>query len=184
MLEIKPDYVQAHNSLGNAMLGCGWFDEAITHFQEALKIKPDYGQAHSSLGVALSEREGALKTLAEQRESLRSNPNDRALLNDTAWCWLTNPNASIRNGSEAVDLAGRAVKLSGGQDPAILATLAAAYAEAGRFPEAVQTASKARNLATLQGKPDLLESLQTQIPLYEAKTPFRETRHSSAHRSP
>ena len=60
----------------------------------------------------------------------------------------TNPNASVRNGAEAAELAERAARLSGGQKPAILGTLAAAYAEAGRFPEAVQTARKALKLAT------------------------------------
>jgi Flp pilus assembly protein TadD len=148
-----------------------------------LKIRPDDGHARQSLAVALSEREGALTTLAQQRESLRSRPNDVALLNDSAWALATNPNASVRNGVEAVKIAQRAAKLSGGQDPAILATLAAAYAEAGQFSDAVQTARKAANLATLQGKPDLLESLQTQLPLYEVRTPFRDMRHSSAGRS-
>ena len=68
---------------------------------------------------------------------MRLRPNDAALLNNTAWVLATNPNASVRNGMEAVELAERALKLSGGNEPAILGTLAAAYAEAGRFPEAV-----------------------------------------------
>ena len=69
---------------------------------------------------------------------IRSRPSDTNLLNDTAWILATNPNASVRDGAEAVELAQRAVKLSGGQEPAILDTLAAAYAEAGRFADAVE----------------------------------------------
>ena len=65
------------------------------------------------------------------------------LLNETAWMLATNPNASLRNGAEAVGYAERAEKLSGnqkgGDKPTILGTLAAAYAEAGRFPDAVRT---------------------------------------------
>ncbi len=97
------------------------------------------------------------------------------MLNDTAWMLATNPNASIRNGAEAMDLARRAVQLSAGRDPAILGTLAAAYAEAGRFPEAVETARKAAELAARQDKPSMAESLKAQIALYEAQKPFRQT---------
>ena len=98
---------------------------------------------------------------------LNSRPDDVALLNDIAWTLATNPNASIRNGREAVELAERAVRLSGGQQPAILDTLAAAYAEAGRFPDAVQTAEKALELATRQNKAALADSLRTRIKLYQ-----------------
>ena len=123
-----------------ALPGRGRFDEAIAHFQKALEIKPDFAEAHNNLGIARSQWEGILKALAERRELLRSRPDDIALLNDTAWVLATNPNASIRNGAEAIELAQRAVQLSDGREPAVLGTLAAAYAEAGRFPEAVQTA--------------------------------------------
>ena len=76
----------------------------------------------------------------------RRSPAERS-----AWMLATNPNASVRNGAEAVELAQRAVELSGGREPAILDTLAAAYAEAGRFPEAVKTAQRAAALASARG---------------------------------
>ena len=141
-LELKPDYAEAHNNLGNVLVSRGQIDEAIAHFQKALQLDPELVTAHDNLGVARSQREEMLKALAERRESLRSRPDDIALLNDTAWVLATNPNASIRNATEAVELAQRAVQLSDGREPAVLGTLAAAYAEAGRFPEAVQTAPR------------------------------------------
>ncbi len=88
--------------------------------------------------------------------------------------------ASARNGPEAVDLAQRAVAVSGGKIPEILDTLAAACAEAGRFAEAVRTARRARDLATRQNRPALAESIQAKIRLYEAGTPFREAPPSPA----
>jgi Flp pilus assembly protein TadD len=118
--------------------------------------------------------------LAEKRELLRAQPDDLALLNDTAWMLATNPNASIRNGPEAVELAQRAARLSDAREPAILGTLAAAYAEAGRFPEALQTARKAVELASEQNKPSLAKSVEAKIPLYEAQTPIRAMLQSSA----
>ena len=96
------------------------------------------------------------------------------MLNDTAWLLATSPNVSVRNGVEAVELAQRAVRLSAGREPAVLGTLAAAYAEAGRSSEAVQTARKALGLAVQQNKPRLAESIRTKIRLYESGTPYRE----------
>ena len=62
-----------------------------------------------------------------------------------------------------------------GVEPAILGTLAAAYAEAGRFPEALQTARQALDLATQQNKQSLAKSIRAQIRLYESGTPYRES---------
>ncbi len=109
-----------------------------------------------------------------------ARPNDVALLNDTAWVLATNPNASIRNGAEAIELAEQAAQLSDRREPAILGTLAAAYAEAGRFAEAVQTAHQALNLATEQNNQSLAKSVKAKMALYEAGTPFREMWSPSA----
>jgi tetratricopeptide (TPR) repeat protein len=182
-LEINPDYAQAHNNLGNALVGCGRVNEAITHYRKALEIRRDYAQAHCNLAMTLSRQGKIPEALAEWREALRIRPSDVTLLNDTAWVLATCPDASVRNGAEAVELARQALRLSDGREPIILDTLAAAYAEAGRFPEAVQTARKALNLAAQLKQRELVESIRAKIPLYEAGTPFRETRHSAAHRS-
>ena len=179
-MEIKPDYAEAHNNLGSALAVRGQIDEAIAHYQKALEIKPDDADARQNCDVALARRKSILHGLAERRELIRSRPSDTALLNDTAWILATNPNASVRNGTEAVALAERAVKLSGGREPVILDTLAAAYAEAGRFSEAVETAHKALDLARQQNKQALAESIQAKIRLYEAGTPFHELQASPA----
>ena len=101
------------------------------------------------------------------------------MLNNTAWLLATDQNASVRNGAEAVELAGRAVRLSNGREPAILGTLAAAYAETGRFPEAVQTARKALELAVQQNNRPLTDVLPARIALYEAGKPFRQPTSAS-----
>ncbi len=173
-LELRPDYAEAHYNLGVALAGRGQIDEAITHFSKTLQIKPEFAGARNNLGVAQSQREEIRKALVGRRQLLRSRPDDVALLDDTARVLATNPNASIRNGAEAVELAQRAESLSDRREPAVLGTLAAAYAEAGRFSEAVQTARKALDLATEQNKPSLAESLKAKIRLYEAGTPSYE----------
>jgi protein O-mannosyl-transferase len=175
-LAIKPNYADAHNNLGLALAGRGEVEAAIAHFQKALEIKPDYAEARRNYDVALAQRKSILQGLAERRELIRSRPSDVNLLNDMAWIFATNPNASVRNGAEAVALAQRAGELSGGREPAILDTLAAAYAEAGRFAEAVQTAQKAIELATQQKKQALADSLRVRIKLYQAGSVY----HSGA----
>ena len=110
---------------------------------------------------------------------MRVQPNDAALLNNTAWVLATNPNASVRNGTEAVELAERALKLSGGNEPAILGTLAAAYAEAGRFAEALATAHKALELAKRRNNQALADILRARIALYEAGKPYYESPSAS-----
>ena len=162
-LEIKPDYAEARNNLANVLLGGGRFDEAIAHYRKALAVRPGYPAARRNLNVTLFQRKMVLDQLTERRKLLGLRPNDVALLNDTAWLLATNPNASVRNGAEAVELARRVARLAGGREPAVLGTLAAAYAEVGRFPEAVQTARKALELATQQNKQALARSIQAKL---------------------
>jgi two-component SAPR family response regulator len=76
-------------------------------------------------------------------------------------------------------LAQHAVDLPGGKQPDVLGTLAAAYAEAGRFSDAVQTAKEALELATQQNKTGTINSLNAKLPLYEAGKPYRELKKTT-----
>jgi Flp pilus assembly protein TadD len=96
-------------------------------------------------------------------------------LNNLAWIRATSEDARLRDGPEAVRLAQRACQLAGQRETNALRTLAAAYAEAGRFAEAVQTARQALELARQQNKLSLAESMRAGIRLYEARKPFRES---------
>ena len=173
-LDAKPDYAEAHNNLGGCLARVGRVDDAILHYQQALAARPGYANARDNLDVVRSQREGMAKALAERRELLRAHPDDVALLNETAWVLATNPNASIRNGVEAVELARRALQLSDGREPAVLGTLAAACAEAGRFSEAVDAAQQALSLATGQNNTTLADQLRARIKLYKNHSPYRE----------
>jgi len=84
----------------------------------------------------------------------------------------TAPQASLRNGRQAVQLAQQADQLAGGENPTILHTLAAAYAEAGRFSDAQRSAQKAMALARAAGRSDLVEQLNGELKLYAAGLPF------------
>ena len=182
-LEARPAFVEAHTSLGMALAGSGRFEEAIAHFRTALEVQPDYAGAREDLADTRSQWEGIRKWLAGRRELLRRRPDDVALLNETAWVLATNPNASIRNGAEAVELARRAVQLSDRRDPAILDTLAAACAEAGRFSEAVTTAEQALALTSSQNNNTLADAIRARIRLYQDNSPYRDIRQFAAPQS-
>ena len=171
-LEIKPDYAEARFNLGNVLLQKGRVDEAITHYQQALEIKPDYAEAHNNLGNALMQKGRVDEAIAHYQKALQLEPADPWVQNNLAWLLATCPEASLRDGDKAVELARQANGLTGGENPVILRTLAAAFAEAGRLSEAVETAQHALRLAGAQSNTTLAEKLQLDLKLYQAGSPF------------
>ena len=176
VLEVNPESAGVHFNLGRALARKGRLDEAIEHLQKAADADPGFAAAQYVLGDSFYLRGNIPEALAHWRKGLQLEPDDLPVLNQTAWVLATCPQASARNGAEAVGLAERALQLSGGREPAVLDTLAAAYAEVGRYPEAVETARRAQALATQQNKRPLAERLAARIALYEARVPFHETR--------
>ena len=107
------------------------------------------------------------------RGDIRVSPENAAALNLAARLLATCPDASIRNGVEAVELARRAVRAAGQQDADLLDTLAAAQAEAGSFSEAVETAERALAIASAQGKSALADAIRRRIQVYRARSSLR-----------
>lgn len=175
---IRPDFAEAQNNLGNCLLQNGRVDEAIAHLRKALEILPDYAQAHYNLGNALLQK-GQLDAAAAQFQKLLSAHPEavepRKALAGIAWRLATSPNPGLRNGAKAIELAQQTDELARGNDPMMSAILAAAYAEARRFDEAVATARHGIELASRQKKPTLVAAIQAQLKCYEAGTPFRDT---------
>ena len=177
-LEINPGYAEARNNLGNALLQKGRVDEAILQFQKAVSTRPEYAKAHNNLGHALLQKGRVDEAITHFQKALeiRSDyPDAGHNLARVAWLLATSPEASVRNGAKAIELAEAVERLSNGKDSLIVMVLAAAYAEAGRFPEAVATAERAQQLAAQQGNASLADVLGRQIKLYQAGTPFRDT---------
>ena len=111
----------------------------------------------------------------EQWETaLGLNPNDGNAQSNLAWVFATAPDASLRNGSRAVDLAERALKLAGGVSPILHRTLAAAYAEAGRFDDAIATAERGFAFAEREGNRELADEFVAVLARYRQHQPFRD----------
>jgi tetratricopeptide (TPR) repeat protein len=173
-LQIKPDSAEAHNNLGNALFQKGRVDEAIAQCLAALQIKPDYADAHDNLGNLLLQKGNADEAIAQFKQALEIKPGFPEALNNLAWVLATSSQGLLRNGGQAVELAERANRLTGGDNPVILHTLAAAYAEAGRFGDALRSDQKAVALARAAGQPDLVEQINVELKLYAAGLPLHE----------
>ena len=173
-LQIHPDNAEARNNLGGALGQKGRVDEAITQFQQALQINPAFAEAHYNLGKALRQKGRVEEAITHYQQALQIEPDNPKLKNILAWQLATCPQASLRNGNKAVELARQANALTGGTNPVILGTLAAAFAEAGQFGDAVQSAQKAIDMARAAGRQDLAGPLNGELQLYKAGRPFHQ----------
>jgi tetratricopeptide (TPR) repeat protein len=177
-LQRRPDDVLTHNNLGNALFRQGRFQEAAVHFQAVLNVQPDDALAHNNLGSALFHDGQIDAAIAQYQRALHINPNFAEAYNNlrlVAWVLATYPEASVRNGVKAVELAEEADRLSGGQNPLMIGTVAAAYAEAGRFADATAAAQRAVQLASSQHDTKLVNDLQTQLKSYQDGQAYRDT---------
>ena len=174
-LDIDPNNAMAHNNLGAALQAQGKLVAAVSYYEKAVELRPDYAEAQRNLAATMRQVQETPAAIVRWREWIDLRPKDYVLMNQAAWLMATSSDASLRNGKDAVELARRAAQLVGESEPTTLATLAAAYAEAGRFADAVQTARHALTLARQQGRLDLVKSIEEKLPLYESKKPFHET---------
>jgi protein O-mannosyl-transferase len=173
-LQAKPDFPEAEYNLADTLAGQGRLQEAAAHFAAALQLKPDFAESHYRLARALLAQNQAEAAISHLREAARLRPNWLPPFNDLAWLLATHPLASIRNGHQAVLLAEKACELTARQQPGPLATLAAAYAEAGQFAQAAATAQSACDLALAASQPDLVAALRRQLALYRSNRPYHE----------
>lgn len=172
-IAIQPDYAKAHANLGSALLRSGRAREAVERLQTAIAYQPDDAISHANLGRALLLVASARDAIPHFRRALELHPRFTASAAELAWILATTPDSELRDGSQAVILAERANELASGRDASILRTLAAAYAEAGRFADAIKTAESAMDTAKAQPNKALIEALQTEIQLYRSGSALR-----------
>jgi protein O-mannosyl-transferase len=171
---LQPHDADTLYNLGVLLTDQGKFDEGAPYLAEAVGIKPELGAIYGKLGLRLDARGSTVQAIACYREGVRLQPGQVETANNLAWILATNPEGKLRDGSEAVRVAEQACKLSGYKQALVVGTLAAAYAEAGRFPEAVTAAEQAIALATAAGQPELADRNRQLLELYRAGQPFHE----------
>ena len=168
---MNPGIADVHTNLGVALVWKKRPEDAIAQFRKAIEIDPGFVEAHRNLGDAYYYLQGKPgEAAAEWREVLRALPDDVPALTAIAWVLATWPAASIRNGAEAIKLAERAVQKSARRNPDALDALAAAYAEAARYAEAVDTIREA--LAAVKEAAQTV-GLKSRLAVYEQRRPYR-----------
>ena len=170
-LQVKPNFAEVHYNLGLALKSQGKLDEAIKHFLQALQVKPDLAEAHNNLALTLTMTGQLDKALEHFREAVRLKPDYLEPLNRMARILAMHPDPKLRDPSQAIEIAKRAAELTGHQDATILETLAAAYASAGQFDQAVTTAEAALKLASATQANELANHIRKKIELYRQAKP-------------
>jgi len=173
-LRLNPNYAKAHNNLGTALLSQGNYKDAIYHFYETLRIDPKYSGAYYNLGKIFANNGKTEKAIDFYRKALDLNPEMTQALYNLSWITATHKNQKFRNGIKAIELAEKLCKITQYNQPLALDALAAAYAEAGRFDEAVLTAQNALKLALMFGPEELASGLKRRLLLYETGSPYHQ----------
>ena len=173
-LTLQPNYVEARLNLATLFLQGGKTSEAIAQLEEAKRIQPNDPIVRTDLGNALMKSGRAREAVAEFNQSLAILPNGVGAMDSLAWLLATAPDTAVRDGARAVEVAERANEITMHADPVILHTLAAAYAEAGQFEDALVTARRGMKLANQSGKTAIYDALRDELPLYELGLPYHQ----------
>jgi len=174
-LKCQPFNPAVHQQFAAVLEAEGRLPEAIFHLRQALCFSPDT-ETHKHLATLLLQAGDFQQALLHFRKALTLKPDEVEALNNMAWILATCPDDALRDGNEAVRCAERACQLTAFKQPGVVGTLAAAYAEAGRFSDAITAAETAIRLATDAGDAQFAEVNQRLLQLYRAGKPWHETR--------
>ncbi len=171
-LKVNPDFVVARANLGIAMQSLGRSGEAIRHLDRVVRRAPRHADARRRLGLLLTNAGRETEAVVHLKEAVRLNPDSVLTLSSLAWLLAAHSSDEIRDGTEAVRLAERAVRLSARKDVLALDALGAAHAEARQFPQAIHAAEAALRLIGPDG-PGRAKAIRQRLARYRAGKPFR-----------
>ena len=171
---IDQDYTKAYYNMGQLLRKAGFWEAAARAYETAARLNPKDVPTQLNLASVLPHLGRSREAVNHFNRALELDPNSLEGLNNLAWLLCTTPGAEMRDGVRAVQLAERACKLTGFKTPVFLGTLAAAYAEAGRFAEAVATAQNAAALASVAGDAATASKNQELAEWYRARKPYRD----------
>jgi tetratricopeptide (TPR) repeat protein len=160
MLQAAPDFAEALNNRGVVRRLQSRFAEAVDDYSRAIEEFPRYAVAHANRGYArekLGEFEAAL---ADYSEARRLEPDLLSAYTDAAWVLATCRDEKFRDSAKAVELAEHARSKSPNPSADLFDILAAAYAAAGRFDDAVAAAEKASELAPPEDRKPIIDRLE------------------------
>src|ERR1051326_3373386 len=172
-IQLKPQEPEFHRSLASALAGEGKSDEALGHLRQAADLDSNVATRLELAGF-LHQLGKDRDAVAEYHRALAAQSDSFEALNNLAWILATSSDESVRNGTEAIELAQKACQQTQNKNPMPMGTLAAAFAEAGRFPDAIATAEKAANLAAAAGNAQFAAINRQLLQLYRSGKAYHE----------
>jgi tetratricopeptide (TPR) repeat protein len=172
-LRLNPTNIEAQCNIAMALNQEEKWQQAADLFATICPKRPGDPNLDYQFGLALYHLNRVREARSRLAAALLIQQNFPEALNLLAWILATEPHAELRNGTEAVRMAEYACQMTGRKDPVKLRTLAAAYAETGRFPEAVSTAQAALDLCTGVGREVLREEYRRMLDRFQAAQPWR-----------
>jgi len=167
----EPNNAELHNQLGRALAAMGDKVAAADAFSRAVDLEPSKASYRANLGLAHEELGRAAEAVFQYRESFKIDSQNPSVMNALAKLLSISSDGAVRNGSEAVRWAERLCDMIGPDHPGhpeALDTLAAAYAEAGRFREVVDVAQRAIHYAKSNKRLDFATKMRARLALYQA----------------
>ena len=168
------DRTRAAGRYGLALLRAGRFAEARDQIERALVVHSGVAELHVGMAFASAQLGDFTRAVHHGREALHLDPALDSAANNLAWILATSPDPSARNPEESIRIMGRLLDEPESPDPAYLDTLAAAYAAAGRFPDAIDTAARAEELAREAQSWAKAERIRLRLASYRGGEPWIE----------
>lgn len=181
VLRLDPKMPEACFQLGIVLQSMQRPDQAITNLSRAVELKPTSALYRYHLAAGLDQVGRKVEAVSAYEQAIALDEEFAEPLNNLAWLLATTADAALRDGPRAVSLAEKACELTQQKETFLIGTLAAAYAAAGRFDDAVATAQRAVDLATATGQPPLAARNRELLELYRSGKPFREAAATVTH---
>jgi tetratricopeptide (TPR) repeat protein len=170
-VRLEPGDASLYSDRGFLRARKGEYDPAIADFDFALRLQPGSTAVLLRRGDTYRQKGDHAKALGDYTEAVRLSPRNAHAHDALAWLRATAPEAGLRNGNEAIEHATRACELTGWKTGKFLATLAAGYAECGRFEDAVTWQKKALQTAS----DDQVEQMRSALNAYQSRQPYRNS---------
>lgn len=166
-LTIDPTSPEAHAGLADAFFDANRIDEAVDHYQQAVELADNQGPVLIRLADALVRREDYAEAIERYRQGLWLIEPESVVLNRVAWLLATCPVVELRDCERAIEIAEHLCRITDYKHPVAMDTLAAAYAECGRWADAVTFVRHAIDTAIADNDPKLADSFRPRLEIYE-----------------
>jgi tetratricopeptide (TPR) repeat protein len=168
----RPDSAAAHANIGLELMEDGRFQDARRHLERSLSLGLEAAEVHAALGSLALRRADPELAVRHLRRAVRDRPDLHSIANNLAWLLATSPSERMRDPEEAIRIAEATVGALQEPNAAMLDTLAAGYAAAGRFDAAIRTAAAASALARETGDAAQADEIAARLVLYRSHTAY------------